>query len=253
MIPTLAFLDAPGPLAIAHRGGAGDWPENSMRAFEGAVDLGFRYVETDVHATSDGVVVAFHDDHLDRVTDRAGRIAELPWSEVRRARIDGTEPIPLLEDLLGTWPQLRINIDPKEDAVVEPLVAVIAKTAALDRVCIGAFSDHRIDRVRDALGDRLCTGLGPMATARLRTASFGVPVGHITGACAQVPTHAKGVPLVDMRFVTEAHDRGLDVHVWTIDEPDEMDRLLDLGVDGIMTDRPAVLRSVLQRRGQWFG
>ena len=101
------FLDHPGPIPFAHRGGAGDWPENTMPAFAGAVALGYRYVETDAHVTADGVVLAFHDDRLDRVTDRTGTIAELPWREVREARVDGVEPIPLLEDLLGEWPQLR--------------------------------------------------------------------------------------------------------------------------------------------------
>ena len=95
------FLDHPGPLAFAHRGGAGEWPENTMPAFEHAVGLGYRYVETDVHATADGVLVAFHDDALDRVTDRTGKIADLPWSYVAEARVDGREPIPRLDDLLG--------------------------------------------------------------------------------------------------------------------------------------------------------
>lgn len=252
MVAPVPYLDAPGPLAIAHRGGAGDWPENSMTAFAGAVELGFRYVETDVHATADGVLVAFHDDRLDRVTDQQGAIAELPWDTVRRARIDGREPIPLLEDILGAWPDLRINIDPKHDNAVDPLIAVLRRSGAVERVCVGSFSDHRIEVVRTALGPGLCTGLGPRATAALRAASYGLPVGTITGQCAQVPTRVKGLTLVDRRFVTEAHDRGLEVHVWTIDEPDEMDRLLDLGVDGIMTDRPAVLRQVLERRNQWF-
>src|SRR5918995_7356617 len=105
------FLDHPGPLAFAHRGGAGEWPENTMPAFENAVRLGYRYVETDVHATADGVLVAFHDPSLDRVTDRTGKIAELPWSYVSEARVDGREPIPRLEALLGTWPDLRFNLD----------------------------------------------------------------------------------------------------------------------------------------------
>src|SRR5213078_954322 len=107
-----------GPIAFAHRGGASDHPENTLPAFQHAIDLGYRYLETDVHATADGVVVAFHDTTLDRVTDHIGRIAELPWSVVREARVAGTEPIPLLEDLLAAWPEARINIDPKVDAVV---------------------------------------------------------------------------------------------------------------------------------------
>src|SRR5688572_1897868 len=118
------YLDHPGVIAFAHRGGALDGPENTMAAFARAVDLGYRYVETDVHATADGVLVAFHDDRIDRVTDRTGAIADLPWAEVRAARI-GTEPIPLFEDLLGAWPHLRVNVDPKHDAAVAPLAEVI--------------------------------------------------------------------------------------------------------------------------------
>lgn len=250
---TTPFLDHPGPLAFAHRGGAGDWPENTMPAFEGAVALGYRYVETDVHATADGVLVAFHDESLDRVTDRAGLIRELPWSEVARARVDGREPIPRFEDLLGAFPDLRVNVDPKHELSVDPLVEAIRRTGSARRVCVGAFSDSRIARVKAGVGPELCTSLGPRGTARVKAAAFGAPAGRLGGECLQVPVAAKGVTLVDERFVATAHRLGLQVHVWTIDDPDEMVRLLDLGVDGIMTDRPAVLREVLEGRGEWVG
>jgi glycerophosphoryl diester phosphodiesterase len=223
-----------------------------MPAFEHAVRLGYRYVETDVHVTSDGVLLAFHDDVLDRVTDGHGRVDELPWSVVRQAKVDGREPIPLFEDLLGTWPDLRVNIDPKHDGAVDALVEVLQRCDAVDRVCIGAFSDRRLARVRSLLGPRVCTSLGPRSIARLRAASYGVPAGRLPSPSAQVPTGARGVTLVDARFVKTAHARNIDVHVWTIDDRDEMVRLLDLGVDGIMTDRPAVLREVLESRGQWI-
>lgn len=246
------FLDHPGPLAFAHRGGAGDWPENSMPAFENAVGLGYRYVETDVHVTADGVLVAFHDESLDRVTDRTGLIRELPWSEVQRARIDGIEPIPLFEDLMGTWPELRVNIDPKHDTAVAPLVDAIRRTGSVRRVCIGAFSDTRLERVRTALGPEVCTSLGPRATAKLKAAAFGARL-SLPAPCAQLPVAAKGVTITDERLVRAAHRLGLQVHVWTIDDPFEMGRLLDMGVDGIMTDRPAVLKDVLERRNEWVG
>ena len=223
-----------------------------MPAFEGAVALGYRYVETDAHVTSDGICLAFHDDRLDRVTDSTGVIAELTYREVRDARVDGREPIPLMEDLLGTFPDLRVNIDPKHDGAVDALAAVIKRTGAVGRVCIGSFSDARIARLQAELGPELCTSLGPKATARLRGGSFGLPAKTFPGPCAQVPHHIKGVPFVDHRFVAKAHAVGLQVHVWTIDEPDEMHELLDLGVDGIMTDHPAVLRKVLESRGAWF-
>ena len=248
---THPFLAHDGPIAFAHRGGAGDWPENSLEAFSRAVELGYRYVETDAHVTSDGVVIAFHDDHLDRVTDRVGLISELTWAEVSQARIDGIAPIPLLEDLFTTWPNLRVNIDAKHDEVVEPLAALLSRTQTLDRVCIGSFSDRRLDHFRSLFGTEVCTSMGPKGVARLRAASFGLGRKVPEGNCLQVPTHTGKVPLVDSRFIRKAHRAGLPVHVWTIDDVEEMHRLLDLGVDGIMTDRPAVLRAVLESRGQW--
>jgi glycerophosphoryl diester phosphodiesterase len=244
------FLDHPGPIAMAHRGGAGDWPENTMPAFEAAVRLGYRYVETDVHVTADGVLLAFHDERLDRVTDQRGLIRELTYAQVKRARVAGSEPIPLLTDILAAWPDLRVNIDPKHDSAVEPLAAVLADANALDRVCIGSFSDRRLTRLRQRFGPRLCTSLGPKGVARLRAASFGAPSGRFDANCVQVPV-GRRVRLVDDRFIQTAHGRGLAVHVWTIDDPAEMHALLDLGVDGIMTDRPAVLRQVLENRGCW--
>lgn len=244
------FLDHPGPLAFAHRGGASDAPENTMPAFQHAVDMGYRYLETDAHVTSDGVLLAFHDDVLDRVTEHEGRVGDLPWDVVREARVDG-EPIPLMEDLLTAWPDVKINIDPKSDAAVEPLAALVNRLGCVDRVCIGSFSDRRLATIRRLVGPSLCTSLGPKATARLKAAGYGAPVGRLPGPCAQVPVRQGKVTIVDERFVGAAHGRGMQVHVWTIDDPDEMRRLLDLGVDGIMTDRPAVLKAVLDERGAW--
>ncbi|MEZ5142808.1 MAG: glycerophosphodiester phosphodiesterase [Acidimicrobiales bacterium] len=251
--PRHPFLEWPAPIPFAHRGGAGDWPENTMPAFEGAVALGYRYVETDVHVTADGVLVAFHDERLDRVTDRSGLIRELPWTEVAAARVDGREPIPRFDELLDAFPDLRINVDPKHDSAVEALARVIARAGALHRVCVGSFSDRRLARLRAMLGPGLATSLGPAGVARLRAASVGLPTGRFPADCVQVPTRARNVTIVDERFVRAAHGRGLAVHVWTIDERAEMERLLDLGVDGVMTDRPAVLREVLTGRGAWHG
>ena len=245
------FLDHPGPIPFAHRGGASEAPENTLPAFEHAVGLGYRYLETDVHATADGVLVAFHDDRLDRVTDMQGRIDELTWSEVSRARVDGREPIPLLEDVLGAWPEVRVNIDPKADSSVEPLIETLRRTAAVDRVCVGAFSDERIDRVRAGLGERLCTGMGPDELVGLIRAFQGEDVTFRSQAAQIPPVDPKGRPLATPELIEVAHRHGIAVHVWTIDDPDEMRHLLDLGVDGIMTDRPAVLREVFEERGIW--
>jgi glycerophosphoryl diester phosphodiesterase len=222
-----------------------------MAAFEAAVAQGYRYLETDAHVTSDGVLVAFHDDHLDRLTDGAGAIAEVPYATVKAVRVRDQDKIPLLEDLLTAWPDVRVNIDPKHGAAVDPLVELIARTGTVDRVCIGAFSDRRLARIRASLGPRVCTSMGPRQVARLVAAARGLPAGSFSAACVQVPVRQGPVPLVTERFLAAAHDRGMQVHVWTVNEADEMHRLLDLGVDGIMTDRTQVLKKVLQDRDAW--
>lgn len=253
MAREFAFLDQPGPIAFAHRGGACDAPENTMPAFEHAVRLGYRYLETDVHVTADGVLLAFHDETLDRVTDQVGRIDQLPWARVRRALVDGREPIVRFDELLAAWPEARINVDPKHDGALDALVESLRRADAVDRVCVGAFSDRRLARVRALVGPRLCTSLGPRGIARLRVASYRVPCGPLPAPCAQVPLRHGRIPLVDRRLLAAAHQRGMQVHVWTVDDRAEIERLLDLGVDGIMTDRPAVLRQVLEQRNQWVG
>ncbi|MBX3488096.1 glycerophosphodiester phosphodiesterase [Parvibaculum sp.] len=249
------YLEHDGLLAFAHRGGAGSWPENTMPAFQGAVDLGYRYIETDVHATRDGVLLAFHDDKLDRVTDRTGVIAEMDYADVKQARVDGREPIPLMAELLSAWPELRINIDPKRDNAAGPLIRLLKDMKAIDRVCVTAFSGKRTAGIRAALGPRLCTGMGPMSTARLRFSSWSGPLGFVWGGfaegCAQIPVKQHGIRLVDRALVNRAHELGLQVHVWTIDDPAEMRRLIDAGVDGLMTDEPALLKTVLIERGLW--
>jgi glycerophosphoryl diester phosphodiesterase len=246
-----AFLEHRGVLAFAHRGGAHEAPENTMKAFAYAVELGYRYIETDAYATRDGVLVSFHDDKLDRVTDAKGRIEELSFADVSRARIGGSEPVPTMEDLLTRWSDVRINIDPKHDAAVAPLIALIRRLGVEARVCIGSFSDKRIRQVQDAFDGRVCTSLGPQGVLRLKAASAGWPASRWREGCAQVPPNAGRVALVTRRFVEAAERRGLQVHVWTIDDEAEMQRLIDIGVHGLMTDRPAVLKQVLQRNGLW--
>jgi glycerophosphoryl diester phosphodiesterase len=243
-----AYLDSDGPIALAHRGGLEDGPENTMRAFAGAIARGYRYIETDVHATADGVLLAFHDDRLDRVADRSGVIAELPYADVAKARVGG-EPVPLLEELLGTWPDVRVNIDIKAPAAIEPLVEVLNRTGARDRVCVGSFSQTRLTRFRRLTHGRVCTSLGPWEVAALRAGSYlpGRPA-LVRGAVAQVPVAQGRLRIVDRRFVDAAHRRGVDVHVWTVNDADEMRRLLDLGVDGLVSDYPSVLAGVLGQR-----
>ena len=260
MIGTHPFLEAGHPVAMAHRGFSPDGLENTLPAFAAAVDLGYRYLETDVHATADGRLVAFHDARLDRVTDAGGRIAQLPWSVVQRARVGGREPVPLLEEVLDAFPEAHLNVDVKDAAAIGPLVEVLRRTRARQRVCVASFSEARRRAVVAALD---ADGGAPVATSAssLGTAAFlaaaragrpGAARPLVRRACAlQVPARAGAVTVVSERFVAAAHAQGVQVHVWTVDEAPQMHALLDGGVDGIITDRADVLRQVLQARGQW--
>ena len=239
---------------MAHRGGAIEHVENTMPAFQACVDLGYRYLETDVQVTADGVLVAFHDPILERVTDRAGRIDALPWAEVSEARIGGREPVVRLEDLLAAWPDVRFNLDIKAAGALAPLVRLVRRMEVDHRICLASFSDARLAAARRLFGPTVCTSLGPRGVAALRLSSYSPRAAglvRISAGCAQVPLQLGGRALVDERFVAAAHARGLQVHVWTVDDPVEVGTMLDLGVDGIMTDRPAMLREVLEKRGQW--
>jgi glycerophosphoryl diester phosphodiesterase len=261
---------------MAHRGGAIEHVENTMPAFQACVDQGYRYLETDVQVTADGVLVVFHDPTLERVTDRSGRIDQLPWSEVATARIGGREPILRLEDLLGAWPDVRFNIDVKDEAGIPLLPGVLRRTSAWDRVCLTSFSGARLRAVRKLLDHPVCMTTSPSAIAAVRysigvgsrgsagfpgSAASSVPgrsmepptrllarrLSQAGACCAQVPGRVATRP-----FVRRAHALGLDVHVWTINDRTAMTRFLDLGADGIMTDDIETLREVLIERGQWY-
>ncbi len=253
MASRFPFLDHAGPIAFAHRGGSHGGVENTKAAFADSIAHGFRYLETDVHATRDGVLVAFHDSELDRVTDRTGVIEDMTWAEVSRARVGGREPIPTLAEVLEAFPTARWNIDIKHTSAIAPLAEVLRDAGAVDRVLVAAFSDRRLRTIRRLVGPRLCSSKGPIGIGALRLAAWlHLPAWRPSRIPAvQVPIKYGPITVTTRRFIDAAHARNVVVHVWTIDDPAEMERLLDLGVDGIMTDRPDVLRDVLVRRGQW--
>ena len=248
--PKYPYLDHDGVLAFAHRGGDRVAPENTMTAFHHAVELGYRYLETDVHASKDGVVYAFHDDDLQRMVGERVAISTLTANDIDAFRLEGGHHIPRMAELFETFPNARFNIDAKAWPVVGPLADLINQTATQTRCCIGSFSDNRIKAVLRETGD-MCHSLGPLGAARFRLAAFGhVPLSYMAG-CLQFPTAQYGVEMVTRASVEYAHKRGLHVHVWTINTESEMHRLLDLGVDGLMTDDCVLLKRVLESRNLW--
>jgi glycerophosphoryl diester phosphodiesterase len=255
------FLDHPRPLAFAHRGGAAHAPENSWSAFEHAVKLGYAYLETDARATSDGKLMAFHDRTLERVTDAGGPINMRAYREVATLRVAGTEPIPLIEDLLGAWPDVRFNIDLKDEAGIPLLPGVLRRTGAWDRVCVTSFSGARLRAARKLLDRPVCMTTSPAAIAAVRCSigagqgpAQGPPAKLLARRLSQAGARCTQVPgrVATSSFVRRAHALGLDVHVWTINDRAGMIRYLDLGADGIMTDDIETLREVLIERGQWY-
>ena len=247
------YLSTAPPIAFAHRGGAATGAENTIGTFAHAVDLGYRYLETDVRATTDGVAVVFHDATLDRMTGYGGAIGELRWADLASLRVGGAEVVPRLDDVLAAWPTIRFNLDAKSDQAVEPTVAAVRRGNAGDRVLLASFSDQRLDRLRRLTGATVATSLGIRGVTDLWLAALTgrrvrLPAGVVA---AQVPRRRRRLPVVTGRFLRHCHRHGLQVHVWTIDAAADMHDLLDLGVDGIMTDEPATLRAVLQARGHW--
>lgn len=274
------------PVALAHRGFSLDGHENTLRAFRAAEQLGYRWIETDVNTTADGVVLAFHDPSLDRVTDASGDVCTLSWEQLADVRIGEDEPLAVFEDLLRELPGVHFNIDVKDQASVTALPRVLAAAGAVGRVRVTSFSEARrrrtlaaiarltgqqpetsagtvgsagltalakLSRVTDALSPRIAE-TGWRVLTRLwsrRVAPFDtvqLPVRYEVrlpgGRCLPVA-------VVTPRFIAFAHRVGIAVHVWTVNEPEQMRRLLDLGVDGLITDRADLLARVLAERGEW--
>ncbi len=253
------YLQPGKVLAFAHRGGAYhpeiEGLENTMAAFRHAAALGYAYLETDVHLTADGVLLAFHDDVLDRVTDQKGAVCDLTLAEVRKARIGDREEVPTLVDLLDAFPTARFNIDIKSEDAVAPLAALIRERDLWDRVLVGSFSRRRITRFRALTDGRVPTAAHPWQIVAFRLSPSARIARRLAGdafAAFQVPHRRGRLTVVTPGFVRRAHAAGHQVHVWTIDDRDEMIELLDRGVDGLFTDRTDVLKDVLQGRGQWL-
>lgn len=229
---------------------------NSMGAFHEAAKLGFRYVETDVRATRDGVAVILHDRSLPPASGVSGAIDRLSRREVRAADLGAGESIPTLEELLVALPDMRVNIDIKAASAVEPTVEVIERLSAHDRVLVTSFSDRRRRRALRLLSKRVASSAGTAAFPALLAAktpairAYAWRILHDSD-CLQLPPRIGRLAVITPGLVRAVHASGRQVHAWTVDDPAVMQALLDIGVDGIITDRADVLREVLIARGEW--
>lgn len=254
------FLAGPTPRAFAHRGwhiGDLDGLENSLAAFRRAVQEGYTHLETDVHATADGVLVVHHDATLRRVAGHPGVLRTMPWADLAGVRLRGREPLPRLEEVLEALPGTRFNVDLKAPGTLAPMLRLLERDDVAERVAVASMDERRLRAVRARFGDRVVTGIAARSAVRLRArAASPGPLRRawpVRGDLAQLPVRLGALPVVEPALIAAAHDLGVEVHAWTVDRTGEMHRLLDLGVDGIMTDRPDLLREVLVARGAWPG
>jgi glycerophosphoryl diester phosphodiesterase len=251
------FLRGAGRIAMAHRGFTSfGLPMNSMGAFHEAAKLGFRYIETDVRATRDGVAVILHDPSLPSESGVSGAIDQLSWPQARTADLGAGEAIPTLEELLVALPDIRVNIDIKAASAVEPTVEVIERLNAHDRVLVTSFSDRRRRRALRLLSKRVASSAGTAAFPALlaaktpATRAYAWRILHDCD-CLQLPTRIGRLAVITPGLIRAVHASGRQVHAWTVDDPVQMRALLDMGVDGIITDRADLLRDVLIARGEW--
>ncbi|NOX73185.1 MAG: glycerophosphodiester phosphodiesterase [Alphaproteobacteria bacterium] len=244
-------LSRPGILAFAHRGAGDVAPENTMAAFQGAVDMGFPVLETDIQASRDGTLYTFHDEDLQRLTGEPRSIGDLTDGEIAALRIKGKHQIPHLADVFEAFPDTLFNLDAKTDITAKPLAGLIKHMDRRDQVCIGSFSDRRINTVLRGLGSDTCHGLGLhkgaafYLSARLHLAL------RFRAQCVQLPMQYHGINIVTPQSIAHAHRVGLKLHVWTVNDAKTMRHLIALGVDGIMTDNCALLKLELKNADLW--
>ena len=238
------YLDVPGVAISAHRGGSIEAPENTIESFEYSIELGSSYIETDVQLSSNGIPYIFHDNDLKRLFGKNIIFNSLHSDEIDELILFDKYKIPTLESTLQKFPDTLFQIDVKTDEVVLPTMEVIKKTNSTDKVCIASFSSKRLKQVHK-LYPEICLSMGPFEVMKLLLASFGLYRNKVPGNCLQIPIYQYGIKLVTKRFIDYIHSIGLKIHVWTINDEDTMQKLIDLGVDGIITDRPKALKDLL--------
>ena len=240
------YLQYDGLTVLAHRGGADESFENTLESFDYSKSLGCKFIETDVQVSADGIPYIFHDDDLKRVLNISSRFDSLSSQEIDKLKIFDQYRIPKLEEALNEFPEISFQIDFKTDGVVAPALDVIKKTKSFERICVASFNSERLKRVRSTYPD-LCISMGPNEVIKTLISSFGLYKGAIDGDCLQIPIRYYGVRVVTKRFVKYLKSRGLKIMVWTINDVKTFEYLIELKVDGIITDKPKLLFETLSK------
>lgn len=258
-MPLHPYLSREHPIRLAHRGSRILWPENTHHAFDGAVNLGYRYIETDIRVTRDGVVVVFHDETLDRITNGAGRVSDWDWDDLKHLDAaynfspDGESfplrgqgiTIPRLDDTFSTFADTNFNIDLKSKNAEWAVADVVVRMGRLDSVLIGGFIDTRTARFRRITKGRVATSAGSSGAMAMYAASRVGRSSNRKVDAYQLPYDMKGAA-IDRKLIDAIHAVDAHIHLWTVDDPQDMRRFLDLGVDGIVTDRPDLLNNAIK-------
>lgn len=262
----LSQTSAARPLVIAHRGGGGLIPENTLEAFEYSARMGVDVLELDVHATKDGALVVMHDGSVDRTTDGRGRVGEMTLGELKKLDAgflfspDGGRSfpfrgrgvtVPTLEEIFAALPEMTFNIEPKqvEPSIIKPLCRLIRERKMIDKTIVGSFRQTALDEFRRECPE-VATSASPSEVSQfLLMSKTGIGASYSPPMQAlQIPERAGSLQIVTKDFVETAHRLNLKVHVWTVNETEDMRRLLDIGVDGIMTDYPDRLLKLINRK-----
>ena len=239
------YLNYDGLAVMAHRGGSLEAPENTIESFKYSLEIGSDIIETDIQLSSDGIPYIFHDDDLKRILGVEKNFNELSSSEINELNIFGNYKIPSLEDTLKQFPNTRFQIDFKTDEVVDPAIEIINKFPYIKKnLCVASFSSKRLQKIKSKLKD-VTYSMGPLEVLKLLLKSFGLYRGKISGDCLQIPIYRYGIKIVTKRFVDFCKSENLKISVWTINSAEEMDYLIGLKVDGVITDKPKALIDLL--------
>ena len=239
------YLNYKGLAIIPHRGGATEAPENTLASFEYSVNLGAEIIETDVQVSADGIPYVFHDNNLLRITGVNKTFSQCNSKEIDQIKIFKNHHIPKLEEVLHKFPNTKFQIDLKTDDVVEPALKILNKfNTQKENICLASFSSSRLNRARKLI-DGVIFSMGPNEIVKMKLKNIGFKINHIQGDFMQVPIYRYGLKIVTKSFVSFVQEQNVKIAVWTINKESEMKYLIELGVDGIITDVPNKLKKLI--------